>query len=101
MPIEKRGLQSVKTMNCLVDRRRIRSSAEALMELSVLANEKQRLHQEMERARRRITDIEQRLTEIADKETRLFRSVKEPPPVARVRPVAEHGPQVRATEFQY
>jgi hypothetical protein len=40
MASAKRGLQGVKTMAGLVDRRRARTPAGALMELAILENEK-------------------------------------------------------------
>jgi len=81
MATPRRGLRGVKTMAGLSDRRRSRSTAGALMELSVLANEKERLGRELATAERRGTDIQTRLAEIAEKEGRLKTFIKEPPQV--------------------
>lgn len=78
MAKERRSRQSIKTMASLVDRRRMRTTAGALLEMSVLANERTRLQQEMERLRRRQAEIEARFAEIAEKESRLQRFLKEP-----------------------
>src|SRR3990172_11108719 len=51
--LEKRGVQHLKTMAGLVDARRTRTSSGALLELSMLEMEKQRLLLEMRRAERR------------------------------------------------
>ena len=101
MANKKQGLKSVKTMASLMDRRRARSAAGALMELSVLANEELRLQQELERSRLRQTEIGKRLAEIADKEARLYGFIKEPPPVARAVPTVDYGVDLRTTEFSY
>ena len=50
MAIEKRGVQHIKTLAGLVDGRRTRTSSGALLELSMLEMEKQRLVLEMQRA---------------------------------------------------
>ena len=62
----------------LVDGRRSRTSAGALLELSMLEMEKQRLVQEMQRAERRCAEIRGRLTEIEAKQHRLQRFVEQP-----------------------
>ncbi|MBI2317282.1 MAG: hypothetical protein HYU75_09835 [Betaproteobacteria bacterium] len=76
MEIEKRGVQHLKTMGGLVDGRRTRSSSGALLELSMLEMEKQRLVKEMQRAERRGADIRGRLAEIDRKGLRLQRFVE-------------------------
>ena len=108
-------------MGALVDRRRARSMAGALMELSVMANERHRLEQELERWHHRRAEIAERLAEITEKEARLYKFVKEPPQTqspskaapsretpsretpsnAQVCPAAENGSRLRATEFHY
>jgi hypothetical protein len=88
-------MQGVKTMGGLVDQRRARTSAGALMELAVLANEKKRLEQELGRWRRRHAEISARLAEIADKERRLFGFVEKLPQDAQVPPAAENGQRPR------
>ena len=97
----KRGIQGVKTMGGLVDRRRARTSAGALMEMSVMANEKKRLEQELDRLRRRQAEIGVRLAEIADKECRLYEFVKKPSHDAKIAPAADSGQRLRTTELSY
>jgi len=60
----------------LVDGRRTRTSSGALLELSMLEMEKQRLVLEMQRAERRCAEIRERLTEIGKKGLRLQRFVE-------------------------
>lgn len=76
MATEKRGVQHLKTMAGLVDARRTRTSSGALLELSMLEMEKQRLVLEMQRAERRCAEIRGRITEIAMKGLRLQRFVE-------------------------
>lgn len=76
MAAEKRGVQHLKTMAGLVDGRRTRTSAGALLELSMLEMEKQRLVLEMQRAGRRCAEIRGRLIEIDKKGLRLQRFVE-------------------------
>ena len=76
MASEKRGVQHIKTMAGLVDGRRTRTSAGALLELSMLEMEKQRLVLEMRRAERRCAEIRGRLAEIEGKQHRLQRFVE-------------------------
>ena len=78
MTLEKRGVQHIKTMAGLVDGRRTRTSSGALLELSMLEMEKQRLVLEMRRAERRCAEIRGRLTEIEAKQHRLQRFVEKP-----------------------
>lgn len=73
---EKRGMQHIKTMAGLVDGRRTRTSSGALLELSMLEMEKQRLVQEMRRAEQRCAEIRGRLTEIDKKGLRLQQFVE-------------------------
>jgi hypothetical protein len=89
-------------MGGLMDRRRVRSPASALMELSVLANERQRLELELERCKRRQAEIAARFVEIAAKEVVLHKFVKEPPPaVVPARPAPGPLQRFRATDFSY
>ncbi len=76
MASEKRGVQHIKTMAGLVDARRTRTSAGALLELSMLEMEKQRLVQEMQRAERRCAEIRARVADIEKKGLRLQRFVE-------------------------
>lgn len=78
MSSDKRGVQQIKTMGGIVDARRIRTSAGALLELSMLEMEKQRLMKEMKRAERRCIEIRARVAEIETKQVRLQRSVDRP-----------------------
>ena len=81
MTSEKRGVQHLKTMAGLVDCRRNRTTAGALLELSMLAMEKGRLDQEVARAARRFREVEGRRTEIAVKSARLQKFVERNPEV--------------------
>ncbi len=78
MVTEKRGVQQIKTMGGIVDNRRIRTSAGALLELSMLEMEKQRLSKEMKRAEQRCLEIQARVLEIETKQVRLQRFVDRP-----------------------
>ena len=75
MAFEKRGVQHLKTLAGLVDVRRTRTCSGALLELSMLEMEKQRLMKEMHRAERRGAEIRGRLAEIDKKGLRLKRFV--------------------------
>ena len=76
MALEQRGVQHIKTIAGLVDARRARTSSGALLELSMLEMEKQRLVLEMRRAERRCAEIRGRLAEIEGKQHRLQRFVE-------------------------
>lgn len=78
MGTDTRGVQQIKTMGSIVDGRRTRTSAGALIELSMLEMEKQRLTKELERAQRRGLDIQTRVREIETKQVRLQRFVDRP-----------------------
>lgn len=78
MDIAKRGVQQIKTMGGIVDNRRTRTSAGALLELSMLEMEKQRLTKEMKRAEQRCVEIRARVHEIETKQVRLQRFVDRP-----------------------
>lgn len=78
MATETRGVQHIKTMAGLVDGRRTRTSSGALLELSMLEMEKQRLMKEMRRSEQRCAEIRGRMTEIEAKQHRLQRFVDKP-----------------------
>lgn len=78
MATEKRGVVHIKTMAGLVDVRRTRTSAGALLELSMLEMEKQRLKKEMLRAENRSSEIRDRMSEIETKQRRLQLFVDRP-----------------------
>ena len=78
MATDKRGVQQIKTMGGIVDGRRTRTSAGALLELSMLEMEKTRLTKELERAQRRSLEIQARVLEIETKQVRLQRFVDRP-----------------------
>ncbi len=82
----RRGLRGVKTVAGLSDRRRSRSAAGALLELSVLAREKERLGHELAAAECRRNEIQYRLSEIGEKEERLKNFVKDPPQIQKITP---------------
>lgn len=75
---DRRGVQQIRTLAGLVDGRRARTSAGALLELSMLELEKTRLTQEIQRADRRSDEIRRRLAEIDAKQHRLHRFVEKP-----------------------
>ncbi len=66
-------------MGALVDSRRTRTAAGALLELSAMANEKLLLNKELDRWKGRHVEILRRLAEIAAKERRLMALVEVPP----------------------
>ncbi len=80
MPFERKSIQGIRTMAALVDQRKTRTPAGALIELSALANERLLLDREVARATRRGIEIERRLKEIAAKEDRLMKLVHSPTP---------------------
>ena len=90
-------------MAALVDRRRTRTPSGALLELSLLANEKERLQQELRAARRRGEEIQTRLREIAEKEERLQGLIKNPASnsAGRSSSPAEAHPCVQTREISY
>lgn len=78
MAINVRGIQQVRTMGGLTDQRRSRTSAGALMEMSVLESEKMRLTLDVERTERHLGEIRHRLDEINAKQHRLQAFVDSP-----------------------
>jgi len=76
VPKEQKGVRSIRTIGALVDSRRTRTPAGALLELSAIANEKLLLQKELERWNRRHSEIQERLREIAVKEARLMSLVQ-------------------------
>ncbi len=76
MALDRRGVDGIRTMAALVDQRRTRTPAGALIELSALANEKLLLEREVARASRRGIEIRRRLKDIAAKEDRLMKLAK-------------------------
>lgn len=100
MAIARRSLRNVKTLGSLAEKRRVRTPSAALLELSVLANEKQRLHQETAAMARRQSEIARRLDEIREKELRLHAFIGQPSLVGLV-PSFQPTKRVRAKEFEY
>jgi hypothetical protein len=91
-------------MGSLVDGRRLRTTSGALLELSGLACEKDRLNKELTAAARRQADIVTRLQDIAAKEERLRAFVKDPEMVAKVCPTIvppEAARRVNRKEISY
>ena len=76
---DRKGVQGIRTMGALVDSRRTRTAAGALLELSAMANEKLLLHKELDRWKGRHAEIRRRLSEIAAKEQRLMAMVQDQP----------------------
>lgn len=87
----------------LVDQRRTRTTSGALLEMSVLASEKERLHQELAVARRRQAEIQARLAEIAEKEERLRAFVKNSVPIPSDGTAVTEDPlrRLKAREIRY
>lgn len=99
----RRSMRSMRTMGLLVDKRRLRSAAGALLELSVLANEKVRLHKELARLHARQEEIEVRCAEIEEKERQLHSFIEKPTPDGLV-PAAAAGTspkRIRTRELHY
>jgi hypothetical protein len=103
-----KGSRPIHTMSALVDRRRTRTAAGALLELSSMASEKQLLTREIERWARRNVQVQARLAEIADKERRLMRVVDGSMPAAADVAVAQAnaaaasgGSRIKIKEFSY
>jgi len=87
----------------LVDGRRTRTAAGALLEMSILAKERERLDKELAAAGRRRAEIEARLSEISQKERRLQEFVKNPVVEAATNsaPTVEMPLNVKTREFSY
>jgi len=100
MAIARKSLRNVKTLGSLAEKRRVRTPSTALLELSVLANEKQRLHQETAAMDRRRSEIDRRLDEIKEKENRLQAFIGNPSLIGLV-PSFQPTKRVRAKEFGY
>lgn len=78
MATEKRGVLHIKTMAGLVDGRRTRTSSGALLEMSMIEMEKQRLMKEMLRSEQRCVEIRGRIAEIEAKQRRIQKFVEVP-----------------------
>ncbi len=107
MLTEQRGVRSIRTMGALVDSRRTRTAAGALLELSAIANEKLLIQKELERWTRRHSEIQTRLGEIASKEARLMALVQKENnaslPVETASSFSSNsvGQRVKIKEFSY
>jgi anti-sigma factor RsiW len=106
MPANRRkGTHGIKTIRVLLDGRRVRTPAAALMELSALSNERERLRAELARWMRREVEITARLAEIADKEARLQVFLQQPLGAAettgRPLPLAEAPRNLVSRELSY
>ena len=75
----RRGVGSIRTMGSLVDNRKVRTPAGALLEMSAMANEKLLLQKELARWERRHVEIQNRLGAIAAKERRLMSVIQGDP----------------------
>jgi hypothetical protein len=78
MSIERRGVNDLQTMAGLKDERSTRTSHGALLALSMLGVEKQRLTAEVQRAERRCAEILKRIRQIDTKALRLHNFVEKP-----------------------
>jgi len=92
MAADKRGVQHLRTLGGLVDGRRSRTTSGALLELSMLEMERQRLTKEVQRAELRGTEIRARLAEIDRKGLRLHRFVEKRSVEASAPEAASSGP---------
>jgi anti-sigma factor RsiW len=106
MPADRRkSAHGIKTIRVLLDGRRVRTPAAALLELSALSNERERLRAELARWTRRQAEIGARLAEIADKEARLHSFLQLPPGAAegttRALPLAEAPRNLVSRELNY
>lgn len=77
---ERSPTRRIRTMGGLVDNRRSRTPSGALMELSMLEMERQRLKAELKRMEARTAAINQRIGEIDAKAVRLHAFVEKPSP---------------------
>jgi hypothetical protein len=99
---ERKTTRNIRTLGAVIDRRRVRTSGGALLELSALAHERTRLNNELRRMRNRNAEIEARQAEIACKENWLQSSVERPPgDVSTPMPVAESPSGLRVRELNY
>jgi len=73
-----RGFGKPKTLRNKLDRFKARTPTGALLELTRLTQEKERLRQEIGRWEKRFAEIQTRLNEIAEMETWLYRFVEPP-----------------------
>ncbi len=78
-----RGMQSIRTMKAMVDKRRTRTTAGALLELSAMASERLLLQREMARWERRYAEIQARLADIGAKENACLPWCRIPRPAPR------------------
>jgi hypothetical protein len=110
MANEKRGLQGIRTMGALIDTRRTRTPAGALLELSAMANERLLLEKELKRQARRTGEINTRLGELAAKQQRLLALVQYPDAASSAdssesqavsAPPADVLQRMRVKEFSY
>lgn len=103
MTSERKSMHNIKTLGALLDGRRARTPSGALQELSSLANERERLRNELERGERRRAEIEARLEEIAVKEQWLESVLDGARQATSARPVPLAAPprQVRTRELNY
>jgi prefoldin subunit 5 len=93
-----RSLRNIRTAGSLADRCKTRNRAGALLELSALSSEKERLRRELRRWEQRKREIDARLAEIQEKERRLEAVAGATGPAAV--PVAA-GPDLRVNSFEY
>lgn len=95
MATDRTGVRSVRTLSQLLDRRKTRTVSGAFIELSALANEKERLRRELERWERRRGEIRARLAEIGQKEQALAAVVQLPEAAPASRgPAVTEGPKL-------
>ncbi len=106
MARERKSVQGIRTMGALVDNRRNRTAAGALLEMSAMANEKLLLKKELDRYKVRHVEIHKRLTEIAAKEQRLMKFVESPDEMTEALPAVpvidpSVAGRVKVKEFSY
>ena len=103
MAKNRKGVRSIRTMGGIADRRRVRTPAGALMEMSALANEKARLVMEVSRWRLRETQIKAQLSEIEERRRWLasFCEVPDAPTQADPVPTCLTHKRLRVRELRY
>jgi hypothetical protein len=81
-PTARRSATGIRTMRAVLDARKTRTPASALLELSALSYERDLLQRELDRWARRHAEITQRLADISVKETKLREIAGLTPPTA-------------------
>ena len=100
MAIVRKSLQGMRTLGRLADSRRVRSPGAALLEMSVMANERQRLNRELDCIARRQVAIAARMAEMSAKE-QLLQTYIGTPQITGLVPSFQPTQRVKAKTFSY